>query len=1063
MPDPAPRRSLSDLVGTLREAGIDLDAEELADAFWLSQWLPADLPSTTEAPGRAGSAETGAVPAEQGRSRDGGPPSRRGIGLLPRRAAGLLAATPVAALGDIGVPSGTPLPAPLALQRALRPFQRYLPRIRPARTELDEDATAERSARLGLVLPVLREVPRREAELQLLMDGSTAMAVWEPMLWQLRDIAEQVGAFRKVSVHYLRPTADGEGVGAARNREEPPRSAEELYDPTGRRVSLVVSDCMGALWQGGALQRLLCRWAAHTPVALIQPLPQRLWDRTALPVAAGRLRRRGGSYRAPEFLGPRAPERLGPALPLPVLSPEPAALGAWSRLAGGSGGLTVRCAAAWIGANGGGTPLPRPEPVPDEAEELLHRFERQASPPARQLAMHLSAAALTMPVILLVQRAMLPQTGPTELAEVLISDLLTPRRGNGPQPDGELWFDFAPGVRDLLLSRLTVSEAALVLKHCSLYIERTFGHGARNLPAVAVAYLSDSPREARSGAGAVPEAFARVSESVLRRFEPALAPLDDRARSGQARLDRYRRDGFGRDLLEAVQLLRAAGPRGQLPLAEALAASWLVWHDPAVLDEAEQVAQAALDADDERRDAVTGVLAGVLLERAGLHHAAGDWHAAQADLLRSEELWRIDLAAAEPSSPRLAAAGVGYAEVLRLQYRTEEQLLAGDGESAADRRERLRLLEQAEETLNALLPQWPPPARPPRLALTLGRVLLDRVRAAEPEPDPGAQQELVLRAVALLGSGLGLSFPGAARLEQQDPEPADGSAPVRSPEDGEALLDLAEALLLQDRLLPAGTVAVERAEQVLWRVVDLARERADDALQAEALHRLGRLLLANGSHPVDRDRLLTAEQVLTDALLLVPLDAPKRAELLASRGRVLLELNPAGPGLDEAVKALREAVSATTEQDPELTARRLMFAQALRTRYRTAGRLADLYEAQWSLEQAERGAPEPAIEARAGLELGDVRWELGRRADSGELLEAASLGYLRAADAAQRAGLPLLAARAHHRRGVVLEVVAGPWRAREAYRRAWQQWQAAGATGDPEALLTEQRIRGLEP
>ncbi|WP_248001318.1 hypothetical protein [Streptomyces sp. RPA4-5] len=164
------------------------------------------------------------------------------------------------------------------------------------------------------------------------------------------------------------------------------------------------------------------------------------------------------------------------------------------------------------------------------------------------------------------------------------------------------WYDFVPGVRDELLARLSAGEAALVLKHCSLYVERTFGRSARNFPAVAVAMLSGSGREPETGQRAVPEPFARVSERVLRRFEPALRPparrpyaTDGPAAEGAALLERYEQDRAGRDLIEAVRLLRAATER--LPvagtdLARALLHAWATWRQPDALEEAERAARA---------------------------------------------------------------------------------------------------------------------------------------------------------------------------------------------------------------------------------------------------------------------------------------------------------------------------------------------------------------------------------------------------------------------------------------------------------------------------------------
>ncbi|MBR7677146.1 hypothetical protein KDA82_29940, partial [Streptomyces daliensis] len=69
--------------------------------------------------------------------------------------------------------------------------------------QLDEQATAERAAVSGLLLPVLQDSGRREARLQLLMDVSTSTAVWTATLTDLRRLCEGTGVFREVLVHYV--------------------------------------------------------------------------------------------------------------------------------------------------------------------------------------------------------------------------------------------------------------------------------------------------------------------------------------------------------------------------------------------------------------------------------------------------------------------------------------------------------------------------------------------------------------------------------------------------------------------------------------------------------------------------------------------------------------------------------------------------------------------------------------------------------------------------------------------------------------------------------------------
>ncbi|MDR3034166.1 MAG: hypothetical protein LBV78_13820, partial [Kitasatospora sp.] len=308
---------IAELVARLRGIGLDPDAEELCDALWLARWAcPADpvrpAGSGQDAPERpARSAAWGVRPGEplpggdrvldRPRTDPPGPlPYEEGsdqrIALYPvprhgglrGRGQGRTAALPV------GVPVAPAFPKPLELQRALRPLQGYRSAAPPRRTVLDETATAEKSARAGgLVLPVFRAVTRADAQLQLVMDASSSMRVWDRMFAELEQVFGRLGAFWDIQVSHLHEGPDGRPAvsHSPEPRAAPLHSADRLSDPTGRRITLVVSDCAGPLWHSGHAHRLLHQLARQAPAAVLQPLPQRMWSRTRLPVTYGELTR----------------------------------------------------------------------------------------------------------------------------------------------------------------------------------------------------------------------------------------------------------------------------------------------------------------------------------------------------------------------------------------------------------------------------------------------------------------------------------------------------------------------------------------------------------------------------------------------------------------------------------------------------------------------------------------------------------------------------------------------------------------------------------------------------
>ncbi|WP_369190118.1 SAV_2336 N-terminal domain-related protein [Streptomyces sp. R08] len=530
-PPPAAEGPLGALTERLRaRLGVEPGARELAEALWLAEHVapaevtlvegdlapdpldgPTPFPASPDLAPRLDS--TTPTPAPSGDDRTHLYADRP----RPAPREGAEQPTPEPDFAPVRIPVATALPNSLALQRALRPLQRYHPPVRTTAHRLDEQATAERAAETGLFTPVLRSGVRRESRMRLLMDASTSTSVWDSTLEELRQICAGLGAFREVQVHYVHQGADGQlAIGTSREPGRGLRAAEQLRDPTGRQLTLVVSDCAGPLWRSGQLQRLLHHWAQAAPVAVVQPLPQRLWRRTHLPALPGTLRRREGLGARLEFRPAEGHVPSG-ALPVPVLGPTRAALGTWARLLSGGTGLSLPAAAAWVHAAHPAAP-PRRERPPADAGPLVTAFRRSASRQAVSLAVAFSAVPLSLPVMQLVQRAVQPQSGPSVLAEVLLSGLL--RRG-----DAEGWYEFAPGVREELLRLLPRGDALLVLKHCGAYVERHFGRGARNFPALALARLTGDGGALPAAEEGVPEAFAEVSRVVLGRFE---APVEVR-------------------------------------------------------------------------------------------------------------------------------------------------------------------------------------------------------------------------------------------------------------------------------------------------------------------------------------------------------------------------------------------------------------------------------------------------------------------------------------------------------------------------------------------------------
>ncbi|MFD0266809.1 SAV_2336 N-terminal domain-related protein [Streptomyces sp. NPDC127106] len=1122
-PAPAPPE-IRDLAGLLRTAGLDPSAEELADALWLAGRIgppgPASAPAGATRPVRRPGRQDEPPPEDGTPPAGPGPddPVRLYAARLRSTVAEEAAAFPSGAGVPVRVPGAAALPRILEIQRALRSLQRHRPPGRPTRLVLDEPATAEASARaLGLVIPVLRPESRREATVRLVMDASPSMAVWQDMFEDLRGVCERLGAFRDVQVHYLHRLADGRAaLGQSPARGTRLRSGDQLRDPSGRSLTMVVSDCAGPLWREGEAQRMLHRWAECTPCVVVQPLPQRLWNRSWLPTERGTLTRVEGGAGRLRFRPdrPARPGRLRGGLTVPVLPPNATALGAWARLVAGFGTGPVPAEVGRVLADHPAAPVPPPRAV-RPPRELVRRFYSSASPRAVQLAVYLAAAPLTLPVMRLVQRTMLPDSEPSDLAEVLLSGLL--RRG----PAAGEWYEFTPGVQDVLLGPLGRDEAALVLKHCSEYVLAHFGRGVRNFPALAVSQLTGEPvveedGDGRVPAGPLPQAFAEVSARVVRRYLPGPAARDtaDRepaapppgrgwavrtARDRIAAQDRQGGDGAERGLYEAVAVLRRAvtapaGPddpagEAECELAGALLRLWARQRDPELLTEAEQ-AVSGLDTAPAR--ALRGR---VLYERA----LAPPAERPDAQLLAAAERELAAAAAAPDGDARLrldcvvrqAQALVGLGElrddpIPLLQARAVLEALAGQGAGARAGAEGV-LRPALGRVLLALLPRTPDPVERTALAEQAAGHLasgLPETAAGDAGPGagagagagplPGAGPGPGADTDTGTGTGTGTSVgpaapepgPGRAGAGPGTTAPARADGPVQArarAQEARLRVDLATAL----RYLPA---RLEEASGQLARA--LAEAGGDPELRLAALVCLARVHRARSARDGDPTALEDAADAYGRARRLIPRDGEAYAELLPEWGDVLLERSRSAGGrrfTSAAVRVLRDSRAAVPQSDARSAHRLVRLAEGLRLRHGYEGDVVDLREAEYLLELAVRHSRSPLEQARAWREHGDVQQEIHAHTRALDRLDRAADSYRRAwraaleADRADRREVAVeIAARVQELRGGVLERLARPRAALDAYRSALELWRGLGeaATDRREALAS--RVRTLE-
>ncbi|MBD2579104.1 SAV_2336 N-terminal domain-related protein [Oscillatoria sp. FACHB-1406] len=415
-------------------------------------------------------------------------------------------------------------PAPRALRHSLDLARAFKPlkQTYPSRSEtiLDTQATVERIAEERLWLPVLKPTPTRWLDIALVVEDSPSCGIWQQTIKEFQQLLLRQGAFRDAKLWYVRPDEAGnlELFAANSTRTLSPKT---LIDSEGRRAIFILSDCVSEAWYGGKWLELLQTWGNKHPVTILQLLPGKFWQRTALQQAES-VWMNSHQPAAPNprwqlesqaFWEEEAETTAG--FPVPVVSLVPHGLKVWAQNLAGLGETQIAgyCFSAT-------TPRP-PQSAQIAAAPSFETFLATTSPTARRLAALMAAVPVQLPIARLIQQTMLPESDATHLAEVFLSGILR-RIDEEKDPERRL-YEFADGMREKMLATLPKSETVGVIDRLSAYIAQRAGLSMQE-------FMAELRAPSGRLEGEMEEevfAFARVTLDVLKHLGGEYAAFAD--------------------------------------------------------------------------------------------------------------------------------------------------------------------------------------------------------------------------------------------------------------------------------------------------------------------------------------------------------------------------------------------------------------------------------------------------------------------------------------------------------------------------------------------------------
>ena len=425
----------------------------------------------------------------------------------------------------------------LEIDRALRPLRgRYPSRYR---LELDIEATVEAICESRHAMAVLEAARDRWLDVVLVVEQSPTMRVWQELAGDWRDAIQRAAGPRTLTFLWMEWLPAGLTL---RTRLGDPVPARSVIVPGRATLIFCLTDAVGPGWMTADVPRQLDQWSRDAAVVVLDVLPRRLWDLSSL---------RRGLPAPPRDRAVVGPWRDGirglPGVFICCLDPREIGNLA-SHLTGRADSdvsLLPANAACFLDPE-----FNRFEPTAEfdpgqvsasEVDERYSEFIQFGSQLAVRVAQHIACVpdgvGLRLPLMRLIQRTLVPDAAPWQLAELFLSGLLYRVRKSESLP-AELEYAFIGDIRQRLFGDAGTRRRVETKLLLSRYLQDRAGKGATFDAVVAAdAETADTASEGEEPIATVPETLVGAEwarkpwdlGTVSSKSEPIFPPQSDDA------------------------------------------------------------------------------------------------------------------------------------------------------------------------------------------------------------------------------------------------------------------------------------------------------------------------------------------------------------------------------------------------------------------------------------------------------------------------------------------------------------------------------------------------------